>query len=221
MTARRNKAMTLAELILAVSITSVIGAAAATLTAALSSAHGQTDAMNTSIQSGRTAMMHMEATLRKARLICGTGDGQAVTWAGDLNEDGEINLNELTLFQFVSDSGTVEQLQIVFPPGMSQGSLDSLNVTIALYSLADPDDLRDAMERRRYEDYLTRIVLATGATDFDVVTDPAAPYSRLALLRLTVGPAGQQIKLSNAVHLRADMVGSIRTSRGRCVLELD
>jgi len=126
--ARDKKAFTLAELLMALSLTAVIALAAATLAGALSSAREQTDAMAGAIQSGRAAMMNLDASLRKARLVTAAEANSLVIWTGDANEDERINVNELVLLTSQPASQTVERWEVFFPDSLSLKLLDSLNV---------------------------------------------------------------------------------------------
>jgi type II secretory pathway component PulJ len=205
----------------AVSITAVIGLSVAGLAVSLSHAQTRSDVMNDCIQSARTAMLGMEATIRRARLLTGADETRAVAWLGDANEDAAINLNELVLTHYRSGPGTIEQWQVVFPDGMSPEMLAALNVARPLNEAGDIDGVLGLMSQPLYCDYLSQRVLATNVVDFRLATDAAAPLARLAMLRLTVGPADQRMKLTNAVRLRADAVECVEMIGDEPVLHLD
>ncbi len=63
-------------------------------------------------------------------------------------------------------------------------------------------------------------VLATDVESFSVTCTPAAPYAKLAVLRMKVGPPGQQIELVDSARLRLDAVSSIQSSGGLPTLVL-
>ena len=221
MNARMHPAFTLTELLVAVSITAVIGLSVAGLAVSLSHAQTRSDVMNDCIQSARTAMLGMEATIRRARLLTGAEEERAVAWLGDANEDAAINLNELVLICHRSGPGTVEQWQVIFPDGMPPGRLAALNVARSLSEAGDVDGIRTLMSQPLYRHYLSQRVLATNVVDFRLATDAAAPFARLAALRLAVGPADQRLKLTNAVRLRADAVDCVEMIGDVPVLHLD
>jgi len=218
--ARDKRAFTLAELVMALSLTAVIALAAATLAGALSSAHGQTDAMSGAIQSGRTAMMSLDASLRKAKLVAAADGSRLVLWTGDANGDERINVNELVLLTSQPASHTVERWEVVFPASMAPALLEALNVQRDLADVDAVDDVTALLEQAVYQDYLIKTILATDVVDFQVVADQTAPLSRLLLLRLRVGPTGQQIALTNSVRLRADVVDRVAMIEGVPVLDL-
>jgi len=218
--ARDKKAFTLAELLMALSLTAVIALAAATLAGALSSAREQTDAMAGAIQSGRAAMMNLDASLRKARLVTAAEANSLVIWTGDANEDERINVNELVLLTSQPASQTVERWEVFFPDSLSLKLLDSLNVRRDLAEVNAVSDVTALLGRAVYQPYLIKTILATDVVDFQVVADQAAPLSRLVLLRLRVGPTGQQIALTNSARLRADMVDRVAVIHDEPVLDL-
>jgi prepilin-type N-terminal cleavage/methylation domain-containing protein len=221
MDAPGHKGFTLLELLVAMSITTVVAVATAPVAVALSHAHSRSDVMTESIQSARAAMLSMEATIRRARLVTGADAERVVLWLGDAYEDKQINLDELVVIRYLPDGDTVEHLQVIFPEGMPAETLSALNVTRTLAQAGDPGAVLDLMSQTIYADYLSTRILATGVEDFQAVMDAAPPFSRIALLRLTVGPPDQRIKLTDAARLRADAVDSVATVEGVPVLNLE
>lgn len=211
----RANGLTLAELLMAVTITSLIGMAVVTLSSALSNAQASTDSMAEAISSGRYAMMNIAADIRKAGLITAADADGMVIWTGDDNSDGQINLDELVLVRPNDDEHTVERLQVVFPPSAPP----SLNITRELNRVTDVDKVRKLLIRNRYSNYLTRRTLAVGVSNFEVVTNEAPPIPQLVLMRLAVGQGAQQITLTNTARLRADATGCVSFVDG--IPELD
>ncbi len=213
-------ALTIPELVLAMSITAMIGLAVGGLAAGLSYAHSHTDSLADAVQSGRAAMMSMEATLRRSKLVTATGAGALVAWMGDTNSDKSINLDELVLLEYQQGAGTVEQWQVVFPDSMGTVLRRLLNRRLSLSAVSDPATVRRLMSRPIYSRYLSQVVIATDVQRFEVGTNRAPPLCRLVLLRLSVGQGAESISLSNAVRLRADLTGSVRKVKGSYVLDL-
>ncbi len=215
-----EKAFTLPELVIAVSITAVIALAVAGLAAALTHAHGTTDTMRESIQSARLAMMKMETALRTGKLVPSASAGRLVVWTGDENEDKQINVAEIVLFKHDAGDGTIQRRQVVFCPTMPPETREALNRSYTLEEVTDGADVEDELNRPEYASYLSAPVLATGVTGFEMGTDVDPPQSRLVLLQVAVGPADQHITLSNAVQLRADATGYVSKVQGSWVLNL-
>jgi hypothetical protein len=204
-----KKAFTVAELLIAMSITAVVGLAVASVASALSHAHGQAESLWNAIQSARTGMGRIETLLRKAKLVTGTGPDRLLCWMGDANDNREIDLDEIALIHRVADARTVQLSRVVFPETMPDELVDALNLRRRLYEWGYPDEAQQLMEEGLYDPYRSTVVLATDVEDFQVSVDAAAPFTRLVIVRMTVGPLTEQITLTSAVVLRADAVDNI------------
>jgi hypothetical protein len=129
---RPDKALTLAELILAIGIAAVVAGAVAVLAAGLSHAHARTEALRETVHSMRMGMMRLERALRTAKLVTAAETGRLVVWTGDANGDGQINVDELLLLGHDADAGTLVSRQLVFPEDMARGLRKLLNVPLPL-----------------------------------------------------------------------------------------
>jgi Tfp pilus assembly protein FimT len=204
-----KKAFTVGELLIAMSITAVVGLAVATVAGALSRAHAQAESARDAVQSGRAGMARIEAVLRRAKLVTAAPVNQLVCWMGDANQDRQINLDELVMIGYVPDERTVELRRVIFPDTLPADLVNALNVQRKLYECVDPDEIAGLMEEALYDPYRLSVVLADDVEDFRVSVDAPAPFTRLVIVRMTVGALTDQIVLSNAVLLRADAVGNV------------
>ena len=87
---RRNPSgFTLVELVMAISITTIIGLAVAGASMALSTAHAHSESRYGSIETARSAMRRIQSSLRAAALVTYVhSNGHKLGyWAGDENED--------------------------------------------------------------------------------------------------------------------------------------
>ncbi len=209
-------AFTLAELLMAVTITAMIGMAVVAVSSALSSAKASTDSMVEAVSSGRYAMRSIAADVRKAALVTAADDDGMVIWTGDNNGDEKINVAELVLIQSDTDNQTVQRLQVAFPPSVSS----SLNTSQTLVYVTDVGRVRNLLVNPAYSDYVTQRTLAVGVSNFEVVTDESPPTPQLVLMRLAVGQDAQQITLTNTARLRADATGYVSFVEGIPVLDL-
>lgn len=216
-----RKAFTLAELVLAIAVTSVVGLSVATVASALANAHRQTDTMRDSIQSGRSAMIHVGSAVRKAKLLVAKSADALAIWTGDANSDGAINVDELVLIRYVPETETVESAQVSFPDSMPHDIVVALNETKPIVEVDTAVEVKDAMNCATLVEYCSSRVLASDVRSFSIQADVDPPYSRLVLIRITVGPADQQIALTSSVRLRADAVDNVVTYEGVPVLDLD
>ncbi len=216
-----KKAFTLAELVLAIAITSVVGLSVATVASALANAHRHTDTMKESIQSGRSAMIHVGSMVRKAKLLVAKSTDALAIWTGDANGDAAINVDELVLIRYVPEARTVESEQVVFPGTMPHDIVVALNETKSLVEVDTAGEVSDAINSATLAEYRSGRVLASDVRSFSIQVDVDPPYARLVLIRITVGPPDQQIALTSSVRLRADAVDNVVTYEGVPVLDLD
>lgn len=215
----RHRAFTLPELVLAISITAVIGLAAAGVAAALSSAHAQTSEMSQSIQSARTAMMRLQTLARKARLAPNCSGSQAVLWTGDGNCDGHINLAELVYVEYTPDDQMVRQWTVEFPADMALATRRALDVSVLLQQVVGAAYVRSLMSQAVYGSYLKKDILAVDVEDFSVQGEGPAPLTDVVRMSLSVGPANQRIALNNMVTLRSDVIDNVDMIDGAPVLD--
>jgi len=220
-TAPRRQGFTLAEVVIAVSVTAIIGLAVAGVAYALCNASEQARGLRYSIQSARAGSMRIETLVRKSKLVCGTGKEEMTLWTGDDNNDGKINLDEIILIHRLGDTKNLESWRVLFPQSLSDWWLRVLNVQLELRKLDDPAALRSVMELSVFRQYLVTRILAAEVEEFEVGTDEVPPFSLTALWKLTAGPPGQQMTLRDAAHLRADAVDSIVLVDGRPVLTVE
>jgi len=94
-THRNVNGFTLAELLVALSITAIISAAVATLAFAVSSANdmfGQASERQTKI---RYSAIRIEEFIRNCRLVCEAGDDYIALWRADDDGDSDIDIQEI------------------------------------------------------------------------------------------------------------------------------
>jgi len=92
---RYDYGFTLAELLVALVVSSLILTTVATLAFALGRANDATDDTSRKQAEVRFATLRISELIRQCRLICGTPGGELAVWRADDNGDGQINVNEL------------------------------------------------------------------------------------------------------------------------------
>ncbi len=90
-----TNAFTLAELLLALVVTSIIMMAVVTLAFALGAANESSSDMAEQQAQLRYATFRISELIKHCKLICGTPDDDMVVWKADHNDDGKINPGEL------------------------------------------------------------------------------------------------------------------------------
>ncbi|UCF00055.1 MAG: prepilin-type N-terminal cleavage/methylation domain-containing protein [Planctomycetota bacterium] len=97
-----EKGFTLVELLVALSVASIVFTAVATLAYALSTANDSTRDTSQKQAQLRYATLRISELVRNCTLICKTGGTDFAMWSADDNSNGQININELVYI----DTGT-------------------------------------------------------------------------------------------------------------------
>lgn len=209
MPARRIKhgrgGFTLAELVVSIAITAVIGSAVVGLATALSMAseHGRDRYL--SLQTARMTMRRIQDTIRKAKLVTAASSSSLVLWAEDSNGDGRINLTEIVLLRLVPGTGEIRTWRIVFPERWPKHVTTILDTEVKLEDLTSIDE-----GMWMYDPLVEVTVLAGDVTDFNVRVSPAPPMTELVGLSITAGRGRHAVTLRTAAHPRqaaTDLVG--------------
>ncbi|MCD6365260.1 MAG: prepilin-type N-terminal cleavage/methylation domain-containing protein, partial [Planctomycetes bacterium] len=201
----RHHGFTLAELVMALVITSIIALAAVAVASVLSTAHAHSEAHYGSIETARSAMRRVQRALQSAQLITAVNvdhGGESVTcWTGDENSDGRINVLEVRFLEYDSGAGEIREYRVDFPDGWPQAAVDIGNTAISLEDLTTmtPDSLPEQASL-----YLTSLLLACDVGDFSVSAWPGPPMSKLVRVEFTVGAGQGAMTLRSAAALRAE-----------------
>lgn len=190
----RRGGFTLPEMILGVAITSLVGLAVATVSAALSNAYDAGSAQQQSLQAARTAMLRTEKAVRQSALVLAAWDNNVLLWEGDRTGDGFVNISEVTLLIHYSD-GTLYEVTAT-PTGGFFGSDWAVHLDTAV---TWPDLVVSLIEWSS-----GREIRQTGGelSSFRCRFDTPPPESRLVQITLTAG-ATDPFPLRSAVGLRA------------------
>ncbi len=210
-----GRGFTLAELVVSVAITAVIGSAVAGLAMALSTAseHGRDRYL--SLQTARIAMLNVRGIIRKAKLVTACDGTTMVLWAEDANGNGKINRTEVVLVGRDSSLEQIRMHRIVFPDHLPEAAKAALDIELELEALTDLNAVLSLLEASLY-DQIT--VLAGDVRSFKVSVSPAAPMTELVGLTITVGPAERAVTLRTAVHLPAEVTDRVGIADDEYVL---
>lgn len=198
------RGMSLLELLLAMSVTVLTGAAATTLGIAVSRSM-------TSITAGRSATQRAHLVQARLRSVSDTSlcfldadpkKGVAL-WTGDENGDGRVNLLELRVAWIDSDAGTISDEYVVFPESWTPEQVVSNNLT-----LAAADDPFAAMLAQRALGRTT--TLAVGQKLTVSALEPNAPSirgaTRLRLAGEIIDDQGNPVQLLTCLGLPSHRV---------------
>ncbi len=95
----RRGGFTLVELLVALTVSSVVLTAVATLAYALGSANDSTDDTSRKQAQVRYTTLRISELVRHCKLVCFAGTADFAVWRADDNEDGRINFSELVYIE--------------------------------------------------------------------------------------------------------------------------
>jgi len=196
------RAFTLAELVMAVSITAVIGLAATGVAVSLSSLNEHSEEYYRHLQTGRVASVRLQQTLRRALLVTAGTDDSLVVWACDDNDNGQINLSELVEIHYDPVTDELFELALSLPAEMSEASRSAIDIEMSLADVIQAA-ANDETVLDMFAQYAARRVLARDVQAFSVRCDEPTPMTRLVSFRLSIGSGARVAQTSGAATLRA------------------
>lgn len=162
-----KKGFTLVELLVALTVSSIILAAVATLSFALGSAYDDSDEVWKNQSRIRQATLRISELIRNCKLICDSKGGGIAVWRNDDNGDNRINYGELV---YVDSGPSGESLNIVtFDP-----PLELVDFAISMADISSGD----AMAYGFQNGFATNIFVIRNCYDIWFATDVAAPFTK-------------------------------------------
>jgi type II secretory pathway component PulJ len=179
---RRRSGFTLAEVILAALFAAIACTAAAALIKSINDASATTSGIYGAAASARDGIACMDMLVEQAGLIGYRDDNRILIWRNDDNKDGQINLLELTLFRYSSATGSLDLVEIHFPPGTSSETIDQQNVVLTVSQAVAAGA---ASQVEQHANVCVR-QLVNGITQFRAWSDGTGVPARMAQVTFTV-----------------------------------
>ena len=215
--ARGTRAFTLAELVMAMAIMSIIGLAVVGMTMALTDAQEYSGDFYRNVQIARHAMRYVQREIQKANLVTAVDSDSLAYWADDTNDNGGINLTEMRLVAFDSGDREIAEYRIEFPSWWTQLMKDLEDAPLSLAWATDMSNVTSM----RSNSYVVRRLLATEAAPVTFTVSPSAPLTKLLQTEVTVGQGDRRVVLRGATALRADWTGHVGTVDSEWVLDTE
>ncbi len=206
---------TLVELLIGVSITSMVGLTVAGASMVLSNAHLQSEQYYDCLQSGRVAMRWIESDIRRSSLVTGI-QGGLMLWEGDTNGDEQINLSELTLITHDPNSGELMRSRAVFPAGMTSQEVTAINPQFPLHQLVESADAMASWIASNA--YVETMTLASNIKMIKIQPAQTPPMTTRLNIVLIATQGEEQMALGSAACLRADRTGDVFLASGQFIL---
>jgi len=191
-TSRTEKAFTLAELLVALVVTSVILSAVATLAYAMSSASRISEDTLLKQAQLRQARLRIGELVRNCKLICAAPGHDVAIWQADSNNDGAINIGELVYIEAGDGLNTLRLCQFV--------ATDP--APIMLQSLAAPTTKASLISQ--YAETYVPLIPECGDVQFRF--DAAPPFTKLLSISLSLA--------ENSGTNRYEISGALRAWAG-------
>lgn len=186
----RVRALTLVEMLMALAITGMIGAAVASMLTAVTYGTNTSTDLRSLVVKNKTLSSRITAAVRGSAQLLDAGDGYLVLWTKDLNDSGEPDLLEL---QRIELDAVAEELTSYTP--------DPLATDVA-YDLA-ADDFDAITTSLIGSSDLEGRLWATGVSQWTVTFDEADPLdAELVSFQLTLDGGVLTDTSINAVSLR-------------------
>ena len=201
-----RKGFTLAELVLALAITTVIGLAVTGVAAAVSNFNQRAEAYYECLQNGRVAANRLEAMMRPALLITAASGSNVVVWTDDHTDPGRIDVSEVAKIYLDTTTRQLVQRTTVYPNTLSAKTVRALDYSLSLSQLTSSSV---AVSAPTYPQYDSTSVLAANVQSFVVYPDVPAPMTRLLKFKIVVSADGQTVTQYGAVALRAPSTSKV------------
>jgi prepilin-type N-terminal cleavage/methylation domain-containing protein len=216
---QRNRGFTLAELVMAMAIVSMISMAVGGVAIALARANEHSEEYFERMQCGRVASQRIQAVLRNAQLVTATADGGTlIVWTGDTNANSQINLDELKRIYYKPATGEIVQKNVEIPASLPAWLKPVFNPVVGLQAVAT-SSVADSTWGS-VASYDKERVLATNVKSFSVRTDAAAPLSQYLSFKIEVGRVGESVAVYGGAKLRSEKTDWVARSSGLYVVQV-
>ncbi|MFP4105656.1 MAG: type II secretion system protein J, partial [Phycisphaerae bacterium] len=173
---QKKQGLTLAELVMAMAITTIIGLTVAGVASALSHAYAHSEDYFESLQTARVSSIRLQRTINSSLLITAVDSEGLVLWEYDSNGNGKINLSEICIIEYDSDTKKLRTGSIRYPAGMDPSVRDGLDMTVPLYRLTDRIEAKSLLSG---ESYYKEQPLATNVQGFSISGNRSAPMTTM------------------------------------------
>lgn len=189
---RFARGMTLAEMLIALAITAMIGTAALSMLSASVNATDATANTRSALTTRQVISSRIHSYIRHASQVTCATDTTIVFWLGDKNSDDVMNLSEMRIVTF--ESGTNELVSYVFAEDASDGE----------YAL--PDNVATVPDQSALNTYYDRVPLASDLTSCSFTLGSSDTRSaRFIQIDLVFTDDAEIGSLSTVIAFRGDL----------------
>lgn len=132
----RARALTLMELMLALTITAIMGLAIAQMLYAASSATASRNDMRALVTRQKALTVRLDEAIRGSNMVLASGSNYLVLWMGDTRADDQPNLSEIRRIEYSSSLGQIISWKASFPSSWTAAAITAADTQ---YDLATAD----------------------------------------------------------------------------------
>jgi prepilin-type N-terminal cleavage/methylation domain-containing protein len=203
---RNAKGFTLAELLTAMVVMSIISLAVVSLTMALTTAQAYSEDFYRHVQIARNSLRYIERDINKAKLITAGDSDTLVYWADDANGNGDIELTELRMITTDLATGEVFLCYAEFPAFWPQSWKDTWDADMTVEIATN---LASVTSWIKNDSWYKRDELATEVTALKFTVSPAVPVAEMVQIELTVGEGVGAVELRSSASMRSNKIADL------------
>jgi prepilin-type N-terminal cleavage/methylation domain-containing protein len=203
---RNAKGFTLAEMLTAMVIMSIISLAVVSLTMALTTAQEYSEDFYRHVQIARNSLRYIERDINKAKLITAGDSDTLVYWADDANGNGDIELTELRMITTDLATGEVFLCYAEFPAFWPQNWKDTWDADMTVEIATN---LASVTSWIKNDSWYKRDELATEVTSLKFTVSPAVPVAEMVQIELTVGEGVGAVELRSSASMRSHKIADL------------
>lgn len=175
----RGGGMTIVELLLAMSITSIVALAASGMLSAVSYGQSERTDLRSLVVRQQLVSHRLSAAIRASRSVLDANANMLALWTSDTNNDGVAQVNEVRWIVLASDEQTITSHVVSFPVAWTDEQLEQTNrdyVTGQTFN-AQTSGLGNYVTSQAWADHVSGWQITPGAA--------AVANSRLVSFRVT------------------------------------
>lgn len=197
--AKTTRGFTLAEMVIAMSILSIIALTVAGAAMALSDSYSQATGYGDSVQIARTTMRYLQSLIVNAQMITCAGPTYFVVWR-DANNDGLFNVSEITTIEYNSATKSILEYRVGFPATWDAATLAAWNASMPLAQVNVLSAIHQWMTVQ-YSPYQTVTTLADDVTGFTVYGEKTGTANKWLETTVRAGSGTRTFTLTSGAAL--------------------
>jgi prepilin-type N-terminal cleavage/methylation domain-containing protein len=202
---KRPTGFTIAEMLMALTVASVIALAAGGMATGLSYSYQHQDDYRQSVQDASGVVREVQSLVSKAQLITGAWGTAVAVWT-DANADMKASLSELTLLQYDSTAKTLAETKLIFPAGWTQAQITAADTNMTMTEASTFATIQSMFTQNTYAQ---KSVVAEDVQAFSAVGKAAGANNNSIEVSVTVGTGAKRVTLRSAMTLRASLIGKV------------